>query len=100
MVLFSHFFAVAFLGVFRLLFVPNNFVKRFILPPDSFMSELKVSANNPMSQIVYGLMTVYWWLMAAVGVVLTLPVNLFLGLRVLITACVIIVPLIWAELRV
>lgn len=102
MILFGHFFAVAFLGVFRLLFVPNYIVKRFVLPPDNFMDDLKTSAGTGgiLSQLLYGLMTVYWFLMAAIGVILTLPVNVFLGLRIIVTACVIILPLIWAEMRV
>jgi hypothetical protein len=95
LVLFTHFFAVAFLGVFRLLAMPSEFLKRNVLPSQDFFNQ--IDTRSASGQIGYGLASVWWFLLATVGVVLSLPVNLFFAIRVLVSATAIIAPLIWTE---
>lgn len=90
LVLFTHFFAVAFLGMGRLLATPFYPMSLFCLPPEM------LSMPRPQ-HYMYLLLTVNW-LLYITAVICSLPLNLLWGSRVVARASIIILPLIWKEL--
>ena len=91
MVLFTHFFAVAFYGMSQLLNTPLAAFKPLLASEETISNAFNA---NPVQGAV---MFLVHSLLFVVAILISLPVNLLRGLKVVFTASCVILPLIWSE---
>ncbi|KAI3645156.1 hypothetical protein MP228_011320 [Amoeboaphelidium protococcarum] len=98
LVLYLHFFSVAFYGMGSILSRPWKPVQDALLPRQSYLSEVARLDNNGQLLMVRAMQFLYSF-NYVLYTILCLPVNAILSLYVLYVAAAIMLPLIWTELR-
>lgn len=89
-----HFFAVAFLGMFRLLFLTPLALLQPLLMPASTLAAAQ-SRSTPL----YATLKASDVVLRTTAVAASMPVNAARGVKVILSAATVIFPLIWAELK-